>query len=160
MHICSPVKLTVVNRIMWKQNEEVTNKQWCSDSLKKGLFFGGNKQLSIPSPLYLLICRHLISRLTFRGKNMFKLILKLLLKTNFKQITSYRHLPPIPFLAVCKCTVLLRQISHQNQPHYRAFLLYTQNYIKPKSVGGWGRTSVAAKKKSNRICQYTTKNHP
>lgn len=81
----------------------------------------------------------------FWGKNTFKLILNLLLKTNLKQITSQRHLPPIPFLAAYKCSVLLRQVSDQNQAHHRAFFLYTQNYIQPKGVGGWGRRAVTAK---------------
>lgn len=154
------------------QNEEVTNKQWGSDSLKNGLFLGETSNSPSP-PQNFLICRHLISRLTFRGKTTFKLIVKLLLKTNSKQITSYRHLPPNPFLAVCKCTALLRQISDQNQTCSLQDIscLYTKLHSTQKC--GTAVRPVAAKpscdketfsrtcgrKKPSRICQYTTKNH-
>lgn len=165
MHICSPIKLTssVVNRIMWVQNEDVTNKQTVS---KRGCSLAETS--NSPSPPHRTFSFAGISGLAFRGKNTFKLIVKLLLKTNSKEITSYRHLPPNLFLAVCKW-----QISDQNQLHYRAFLLYTQNYIQPKGVGGWREDQLqqnhlvtkklspelVEEKKSSRICQCKTKNH-
>lgn len=79
------------------------------------------------------------------------------LEDKFQENYFSRHLPPMPFLAVCKHTVLLRQISDQKQPYRRAFFLYTITQIHPEVWEGGDSNSclnhlVKQKRKFSRTC--------
>lgn len=108
-----------------------------------------------------------ISTVTFPGKNKFRLVLKLLLMTNYKKMTSGCKLPPVSFLTVCK--IVHRQISDTKQSYCWAFfprqsLMYAMRRKKQKQLHQnhlmkqkreFSRT--CGENKPNRIKQPTTK---
>lgn len=127
-------------------------------STKRVCSFGEMKSYPSPAPGIFSLADVPSIDCNFPGKNTLKLVLKLLLKTNSKKITSARHLPPIPFLAVCKQTVLLRQLSGPNQPCCRAFFIYPITYIHPEVWEDGGEYQlhqnhlVKQKRTSSRTC--------